>query len=385
MTILIEAIDSQFAASTGSNVNSGPGTSQFDYPPTSTNSLTIELQEGDESPYVFSPGDTYTLTFSGQGGDTIENATVVRSDYINLNGDEGYAVVFEGLDSNGELVQIVWTPEFDLETWYWDSFNAGQSPGFYNTDQSATTTYQAVCFEASMPIETPEGPRAAGELRPGDRVVTLDHGVQPIAWIAARRVRGWGRHAPVVFAPGSLGNEAPLVLSQQHRILLDLPEEMQDGRGAEVLVPAVSFLDGDAIRLCPRDAISYVHLLCANHELIACRGVVCESLYLGQMARDVLGPVAQYLPGGVEQGSVESLLDLFTGKRAQHPARPLLTPKEGSALIRRISGAPERKPVMLLRPGRKHARPYPLDPMKYAGAPGLVGLPAFERVIDRAA
>ncbi|ATG49617.1 hypothetical protein CEW89_19855 [Celeribacter ethanolicus] len=55
MTILIEAIDSQFAASTGSNVNSGPGTSQFDYPPTSTNSLTIESQEGDESPYVFSP------------------------------------------------------------------------------------------------------------------------------------------------------------------------------------------------------------------------------------------------------------------------------------------------------------------------------------------
>lgn len=36
MTITIEAIDSQFAAATGSNVNSGPGTSQFDYPPTST-------------------------------------------------------------------------------------------------------------------------------------------------------------------------------------------------------------------------------------------------------------------------------------------------------------------------------------------------------------
>ncbi|WP_170109291.1 hypothetical protein [Celeribacter persicus] len=46
MIITIEALDSQFAAATGSNVNSGSGTSQFDHPPTSTNALIIESQPG---------------------------------------------------------------------------------------------------------------------------------------------------------------------------------------------------------------------------------------------------------------------------------------------------------------------------------------------------
>gem|GEM_PF-5285402 len=73
------------------------------------------------------------------------------------------------------------------------------------------------------------------------------------------------------------------------------------------------------------------------------------------------------------------------GRMAQSPVWPFLTSKQGSALIRLISGAPARERVMLLRPGQKDARPYRLDPMKYAGAPGLVGLPAFERVLERAA
>nr|WP_321364163.1 hypothetical protein [uncultured Celeribacter sp.] len=53
MALRIEAIDSQFAAATGSNVNSGPGTSQFDYPPTSTHSLIIESQPATTAPISF--------------------------------------------------------------------------------------------------------------------------------------------------------------------------------------------------------------------------------------------------------------------------------------------------------------------------------------------
>ncbi|SFJ19328.1 Hint domain-containing protein [Celeribacter neptunius] len=385
MTITINALDSQFAASTGSNVNSGPGTSTFDYPPASTSGLVIESQPGDDSPYIFSPGDTYTLSFTGQGGDTIQNATVVRSDYIDYGGDTGYAVVFEGLDSNGDLTQIVWTPEFDLESWYWNNFSGGEPPQFYNSDQDASTTYQAVCFEASMPIETPEGARAAGEIRPGDRVMTLDHGAQEVTWCAARRVRGWGRHAPVVFAPGSLGNDAPLVLSQQHRLLFEIPEEMADTYGPQVLIPAVAFVDGHAVRLRPRDWISYVHLLLAEHDMVFSQGVACESLYLGQVARDVLAPLARESAYGAEAGSLECFLSLFSDTKAQEPARPLLSPREGQRLLHRVAGVPERKPAMFLRRGRKHARPYHLDPGKYLDAPGLKGLPAFVSLIDTGA
>lgn len=377
MSITIYAIDNQFAAATGSNVNSGPGTSTFDYPPTSTHSLIIESLPGDTSPYVFSPGDTYSLTFSGQGGDTISEATVVRSDYINIDGDEGYAVVFEGLDSNGELTQVVWTPEFDMETWYFNNFDEGNPPGFYNTDTSSTSTYQAVCFEESMRVDTPVGMRPVASLRPGDLVMTTEKGPQRVQWIASRRVRGWGRHAPVVFETGVLGNQTQLVLSQQHRILLSVPEKRERYGAPEVLVPAVAFVDGQGIRIRPRAWITYVHLLFERHELVNCEGVACESLFLGKMAARVLG--ALDAPGDHETtaSEVETFLDLFAARVGQEPARPLLGVREGAALLSELTGRPPRPAAMLFGPGRKNARAYRLDPASGLAHHAGTGRPAF--------
>lgn len=384
MTLTIYALDSQFAASTGNNVNSGAGTSTFDYPPTSTQNLIIESLPGDATPYLFSPGDTYTLTFSGQGGDTISEATVIRSDYIDVGGDSGYAVVFEGLDSNGELTQVVWTPEFDLESWYWNNFDAGNSPGFYNSDTSSSTTYQAVCFEASMRVDTPDGPRPVCQLRPGDLVTTRHHGPQPLQFAVSRRVPGRGRHAPVVFAPGTRGNDRPLVLSQQHRLLQPVPDPAWAGGAPEVLIPAVAHVDGGAVRVAPRDWITYVHLLFEAHEIIRCEGVLCESLYLGQMATRVLGALGP--PGGVDNvdSEAEPFRDIFAAGAGQMLARPALTVREGAALLDRLSDRPARAPAMLLSPGRKHARPYRLNPARSVGRvrddrrPGLTAVATFE-------
>ncbi len=375
MPLSIEAVDSQFAVSTGSNVNSGPNSSTFDYPPNSTMGLVLESQPGDDSPYIFSPGDTYTLSYGGQSGDTIENATVVRSDFISYNGDDGYAVVFEGLNSSGELVQVVWTPEFDLESWYWDNFDAGASPGFYTTDMDAATTYQAVCFEASMRIQTPMGPRPVGEIRPGDLVDTLDHGAQPVKWCAQRVVHGWGKHAPVTFQKGALGNARELVLSQQHRILLDLPEEVGGYGHAQLLLPALSFVDGVTVRVRPREQITYVHLLLDHHALISCEGVVCESLYLGHVAQEVLadGGQAEVSRGGL----LETVIDMVVGEERQVPARPFVGVREGHRILSRVMKRPARKTPMLLPPGRKQARTYQLDPAQGLNTPGRVGLPAF--------
>lgn len=380
MTIIINAIDSQFAASTGANVNSSPELSKFDYPPTSTNGLIIESQPGDDSPFIFSPGDTYTLTFSGQGGDTIENATVVRSDYINTGGDEGHAVVFEGYDSNGELVQVVWTPEFDLESWYFNNFVGGQPPEFYNTDINSATTYQAVCFEASMPIDTPSGPIPAAHMRPGDWVLTHDHGPQEVRWVAARDVRGWGRHAPVVFEPGAIGNSGPLCVSQHHRVLVQGDEVMQKHGVSQALLPAVSFVDGTHVRLRPQDSITYVHLLFARHELISCQDVVCESLYLGRVACEVMDTASVTPKGAPESGASETLMGVLGMSGGQTPARRFLSVREGHALLAQISGHTRQKPKLFLSPGRKHSRPYHLDLLKGPGWSGG-GLPAFESVM----
>lgn len=128
MTVTFNALDNEFAVSTGGNVNNGTGTSTFDYPPNSTKDFTITSNEGDDQPYLFEVGDTYDISFGGHGGTTLEDAVVIRSDDIDFA--EGFAVVFEGTDPDGDIVQVVWSPGFDLEDWYWETFDNGDSPGF---------------------------------------------------------------------------------------------------------------------------------------------------------------------------------------------------------------------------------------------------------------
>lgn len=375
MPLYIAALDNQFAVSTGTNVNSGPGTSTFDYPPNSTLDLVIESQPGDPSPYIFSPGDTYTLSFGGQGGGTIENATVLRSDFIDTGTDSGHAIVFEGLDQNGDLTQVVWTPEFDLETWYWDNFSGGNPPGFYNTDQDAMTTYQAVCFEASMRVAAPDGPRRADQLASGDALWTRDNGAQPIKWVGARQVRGWGRHAPIVFAEGAIGNPEPLVLSQQHRILVDVYPERDQFDAPEVLVPAVAFVNGRSIRVSPRKSVTYVHFLLDRHELLVSAGVVCESLYMGPISREVLLEKTNAVETGIGASAPPPEVH-------HSPARPFLSVREGSRLLTTLSGVPPRKIKSLIPKGRKNACDFHLDPTRGLDMPGVFGQPAFAALRD---
>ena len=370
MTLTINALDNQFAVSTGANVNSSAGQSTFDYPPTSTTGLVITSQTGDPSPYIFSPGDVYTLSFSGNGGTTITNATVLRSDFVDQGGDQGYAVVFEGLDSGGNLTQVVWTPEFDLEAWYWNNFSAGNPPEFYNSDQDAATTYAMVCFAADTDIATPSGPVAVGALKAGDAVLARDGGVQHILWIVSRRVRGWGRHAPVVFAAGRVGNAVPLRLSQQHRVLVT-GEAVRDRYGTdEVLVPAVSFVDGHGVRVAPCPWITYVHFMLDRHDVVtAAGGAPCETLLLGATARAVL-------LGEVDEFGASEALSPLSAMAQVAPARHTLSVRAGKELLRDIGLLQRRAaPAVLLSPGRQYMRPYRVPPAAWDEAAG--GLPAY--------
>lgn len=366
MTLTIYALDNQFAAATGSNVNNGPGTSTFDYPPNSSKDLVISSQPGDPSPYIFSPGDTYTISFGGNGGTTIDNAVVIRSDPINYGGDDGYSVVFEGLNTNGDLVQVVWTPEFDLENWYWSNFSGGNPPGFYTTDAS-TTDYAMPCFAPETRIATPSGLRALADLRPGDAVLTRDHGAQPLRWVGMGAVPGLRRGAPVWFEAGTVGNSAPLRLSQQHRLLVHLPEELAAAHGgAEVLVPARAFLNGATVRLEPRPVMRYMHLLFAAHEVIEAEGAACESLFLGPITRRALrrmqGPV---LPRRSQGGPMQ-------------PARPMPGMAEASRILAELRNASGITPVLFGRKGRGKSRAYVFAPNAEGQHPAARGVERSE-------
>ncbi|PPB82476.1 Hint domain-containing protein [Albidovulum inexpectatum] len=75
------------------------------------------------------------------------------------------------------------------------------------------------CFTAGTLIDTPAGPVPVEDLRPGDMVMTLDHGARPLHWVGRRTVAGSGKFAPITIEPGIFDNDIPLVVSPEHRIL----------------------------------------------------------------------------------------------------------------------------------------------------------------------
>ena len=304
-------LDNEFGLATGSNVNDTPGSSSFDGPPAASSDLTIFAQVGDSTPNLFSIGDTYDLSYTdGSGTHTIDDAMVVRSD------ESGIAVVFEGTNEQGTPVHILWTPGFNVENWYQAN---GPNPHFYNTDLDPNSTYGHVCFTAGMRIATPEGLRAVETLRPGDRVTTRDTGNQSLRWVGRRVVPGVGRAAPVRFEAGVIGNTAPLLLSPQHRVLLNSPESEMLFGAAEVLLPAKAFLALEGVSLAPMRSVDYVHFACLRHEIVWAEGAPCETLLLGDLAEDILK--LDRLPGGLCH---------------DRAARAILTVREGAALLGKI-------------------------------------------------
>lgn len=298
MTLTFYAQDNEFAAATGSNVNYAPDYSRFDFSPASTQNLVITSQAGDSDPRLFEVGEIYTISFQGSGAATINSATVTRSDYTAaddgtaVEGNEG-TIVFEGLDGNGDLVQVVWTPNFDLETWYFNNFSSGNPPGFYTQDTDAATTARFACFVAGTEIRTPAGDRRIEDINPGDLVSTLDHGPVPVLWCARSVVPAIGRAAPVTLAAGVLGGSSPLTVSPQHRVLTRHPWHEINFGTAEVLVAARLLVDGEMVVQQALPEVAYHHILCERHEILFANGIETESMLLGDEVRGVMGASAQ--------------------------------------------------------------------------------------------
>lgn len=144
-----------------------------------------------------------------------------------------------------------------------------------------------VCFTPGMQIDTHEGPRAIETLGPGDLVGTLDRGFQPVRWVGRLEACGLGPHAPIRFDTGAIGNDAPLLLSPMHRVLVTgWQSELYFGE-PETLAAAHHMVNHATIRPEPCETVTYMHLLLDRHELLLSHGVWSESYFPGH-ACDVL-------------------------------------------------------------------------------------------------
>lgn len=115
-------------------------------------------------------------------------------------------------------------------------------------------------------------------IRPGDRVLTRDHGPQPVRWVGHQPVVAEGSAAPVVLAPGAMNNDGELVLSPDHRLYVWQRTDLVGAGGAEVLVRARHLVGGAGIARRDMPRLDLCHLLLDAHEIIYAEGIPAESL-----------------------------------------------------------------------------------------------------------
>jgi hypothetical protein len=143
--------------------------------------------------------------------------------------------------------------------------------------------------EADTRLMTPEGPRPAGSLAPGDRLLTLGAGALPLRWIGRRAVTAAEAAACPALAGIALPAHAlgpgsprrPLRLSPRAGVLVHLP----DGPPAGLLAAAA---DLGLPRETPADAV-WVQFLLPCHALVAAEGLLLETLHparLGERPSD---------------------------------------------------------------------------------------------------
>ncbi len=196
---------------------------------------------------------------------------------------------------------------------------------------------EIICFTPDTLIDTARGPVAAGDLAPGDRVLTRDHGYQPLVWtgrrdLTAAELAANPALAPVRIAAGALGPDLPardLRVSPRHRMLISGARAQALFGEREVLVAACDLLGLPGISLeTGAGAASYVHVMCARHEILRAEGAWSESFQPGAGVLDAL-----------EEAVRAELLSLFPalagpeGQRAYAAARPVLARAEAQALF----------------------------------------------------
>ena len=146
----------------------------------------------------------------------------------------------------------------------------------------------ALCFGKGTRILTKTGQVPVENLKEGDLVRTYDNGLQPIRWIGRMECEATGNLAPIHFSPGAIGNYRPLVLSPQHRVVIEgWQVEVLFGE-AQALAPALYLIDGKKITQRSGGKVEYFHLMFDRHEIIFSEGIPTESFHPGILAMNTL-------------------------------------------------------------------------------------------------
>lgn len=154
-----------------------------------------------------------------------------------------------------------------------------------------------ICFTPGTVIATPEGERPVADLRPGDRVITRDNGIQEICWAGARSFKGAELEKrpelkPIRIAKGALGAGLPdrdMSLSPNHRVLVSNDKTALYFEESEVLVAAKHLTALKGVDVQSPRWTTYIHVMFEQHEVILSDGSWTESFQPGDYSMQGVG------------------------------------------------------------------------------------------------
>lgn len=201
----------------------------------------------------------------------------------------------------------------------------GLLDGLSKSFSPVSPDFGVICFAAGTQIDTPEGPRPVEALAPGDLVLTLDHGPQPVRSVWRGERAGIGPCTPVRIPAGTFGATRDLLVSMNHRILVRHPQVSLLFGMPEALVMAKSLAAGAGVRPEPMPTVRYLHLFLDRHEIVLASGVPAETFFPGSCLARRRGALSD-----------AALFGAIPLAEAGVSCRPLLSHSEGQLLARLI-------------------------------------------------
>jgi len=253
----------------------------------------IDTMTGPFNPDLVATDDD--LAISGDGSETLnvlDNDLHTEGSSLTVTHIDGQSVAAEGSVtlSSGEVVTLnadgTLSIANDSDVDETSTFSYTVKDGLGNSDVGSVDVTTQVpappCFVAGTLIDTENGAVPVEDLEIGTRIMTRDHGPQPLRWIGRSSRRAEGRDAPVVFSAGALGHHRRIAVSANHRVLITSEWSALLFGQTEVLVKAKDLVNDTTIRVqADGQHVTYVHLLFDQHEIVCGNGLESESYHPG--------------------------------------------------------------------------------------------------------